>query len=381
MGGYPSALEHRSLSRQEKSSKQKTAMPSTNFGGDSTSTDANQIPVARIFSLRRPRDLKAGLASGLKSFCRSCIVGAGALLVGPFVGVAVSRRNKCAGTPLRKSYTFVQNIATSALGLLTGLLVSVLGSVSILVFGIAVAVIQSTRGLLNTPQAIVNHFREDAYWDHDCREWTLRSLKEKEGMKGEHVDLPSSSNNALVQSEDGSHIEWLRRQCLRGSDLDQNDYYALLDVPRDAPASAIKRAYFLKAREYHPDKNPGDVTAKEKFQALSHAYQILSNDELRAKYDAHGVDGLDVNFIDGAELFAALFGSDKFAHLIGELKIATAVKVSGDISKIQQIQQERIDELAVNLKVLLMRYTCGDTDGECIKIVSSACSNSVHAAP
>ena len=346
-------------------------MPSS--GADSTSTDANQISVAQIFSLRRPRDLKAGLASGLKSFGRSCVVGAGALLIGPFVGVAFSRRSQCVGTPLRKSYIFVQNIATSTLGLLAGIFVAVLGSVSVLLLGTAVAVIQSTRGLLNTPQAIVNHFREDTFWDHDCREWTLRSLKEKEGMKGENVDLPSSSgNNALVQSEDGSHIEWLRRQCIRGTSLDQNDYYALLGVPRDAPASAIKRAYFLKAREYHPDKNPGDITAKEKFQALSHAYQILSNDELRAKYDAHGVDGLDVNFIDGAELFAALFGSDKFAHLIGELKIATAVKVSGDISKIQQIQQERIDELAVNLKVLLMRYTCGDTDGACIEIVPLA---------
>lgn len=180
-------------------------------------------------------------------------------------------------------------------------------------------------------------------------------------MKGENWQ--STSSNALVQSEDGSHIEWLRRQCISGSTLDQNDYYALLGVARDASASAIKRAYFLKAREYHPDKNPGDITAKDKFQALSYAYQILSDDDLRARYDAHGVDGLDVNFIDGAELFSALFGSDKFAHLIGELKIATAVKVSGDISKIQQIQQERIDELAINLKVLLMRYTCGDMDG------------------
>ena len=316
-------------------------MSSTNCGGDSTDTDANPISVARILSLRRPRDLKAGLASGLKSLGRSFLVGAGTLLVGPFVGVIASRRNKCAGTPLQKSFIFVQNIATSILGMVTGVLLSVLGSVSILLSGVAVAVLQSIRGLLNTPQAISNHFRKDTFWDNSRRKWISRSCKEKESMKGENSQS-SSSSKALVQSEDGSHIEWLRRQCISGIIPDQNDFYALLGVPRDAPASAIKRAYFLKAREYHPDKNPGDITAKEKFQALSHAYQILSNDELRARYDAHGVDGLDVNFIDGAELFSALFGSDKFAHLIGELKIATAVKVSGDISKIQQKEMEFI---------------------------------------
>lgn len=54
--------------------------------------------------------------------------------------------------------------------------------------------------------------------------------------------------------------------------------------------------------------------------------QVLSNEELRRKYDEHGCDGLDVNFMDGGEFFNMLFGSDQFEHLVGELLIATAAK-------------------------------------------------------
>ena len=50
--------------------------------------------------------------------------------------------------------------------------------------------------------------------------------------------------------------------------------------------------------------------------------QVLSNADLRAKYDAHGVEGLDVNFMDTAEFFSMLFGSESFDHLLGELSLA-----------------------------------------------------------
>ncbi len=50
--------------------------------------------------------------------------------------------------------------------------------------------------------------------------------------------------------------------------------------------------------------------------------QVLSNADLRAKYDQHGVEGLDVNFMDSGEFFTMLFGSDRFEHLLGELSLA-----------------------------------------------------------
>ena len=54
--------------------------------------------------------------------------------------------------------------------------------------------------------------------------------------------------------------------------------------------------------------------------------QVLANPDLREKYDSHGIEGLDVNFMDGAEFFNMLFGSDSFEHLVGELIIATVAR-------------------------------------------------------
>lgn len=69
---------------------------------------------------------------------------------------------------------------------------------------------------------------------------------------------------------------------------DFKDYYAILDVSKTAPAAEIKQAYRKLARKYHPDVNPGDATAEEKFKVLNEANEVLSNPETRAKYDQFG---------------------------------------------------------------------------------------------
>lgn len=66
------------------------------------------------------------------------------------------------------------------------------------------------------------------------------------------------------------------------------DYYALLGVAKDATAADIKKAYRKLAVKYHPDKNPGDKSAEEKFKEISNAYEVLSDDEKRAAYDRYG---------------------------------------------------------------------------------------------
>ena len=78
---------------------------------------------------------------------------------------------------------------------------------------------------------------------------------------------------------------------------DKRDYYEVLGIPKSASADEIKSAYRKLAMKYHPDRNPGDEEAKAKFQEASEAYEVLSNDEKRQRYDQFGHQG--VNFGPG----------------------------------------------------------------------------------
>ena len=68
----------------------------------------------------------------------------------------------------------------------------------------------------------------------------------------------------------------------------KKNYYEILGVPKTASDDEIKKAYRKLARKYHPDLNPGDKPAEDQFKEISQAYQVLSNPDLRAKYDRYG---------------------------------------------------------------------------------------------
>lgn len=72
--------------------------------------------------------------------------------------------------------------------------------------------------------------------------------------------------------------------------MDSNDYYQVLGVGRNADQKEIKRAYRKLARQYHPDVNPGDAAAQERFKQINEAYEVLSDPDKRAKYDRLGAD-------------------------------------------------------------------------------------------
>lgn len=81
--------------------------------------------------------------------------------------------------------------------------------------------------------------------------------------------------------------------------MSKRDYYEILGVSKGAAKDEIKKAYRKHALKYHPDKNPGNKEAEEKFKEAAEAYEVLSNDEKRARYDQFGHAGLGNNMGGG----------------------------------------------------------------------------------
>lgn len=139
-------------------------------------------------------------------------------------------------------------------------------------------------------------------------------------------------------------------------------YYDTLGVQPTATELDIKKAYRKLAIVHHPDKNPNDPSAHEKFQEIGEAYQVLSDSDLRKAYDKFGKDHAKPTegFADPAEFFTSIFGGDAFVDWIGEISLMKDLTATMDIT-LSAEEQEAEDAAAA---AAAAAAAPGATDGE-----------------
>lgn len=162
------------------------------------------------------------------------------------------------------------------------------------------------------------------------------------------------------------------------------EYYEALDVTPDATEIEIKKAYRKAAIRLHPDKNPDDPTAHEKFQAVGEAYQVLSDPDLRKQYDKLGKEGAkpDSGFEDPSEFFTMIFGGEAFQDWIGEISLMKDLTRSMEISTKEAEEAEKAEEAAAAADTLAAEQTgSADAAEKAAAGAKPATAEEVHEKP
>jgi molecular chaperone DnaJ len=132
------------------------------------------------------------------------------------------------------------------------------------------------------------------------------------------------------------------------SKVSKADYYEVLGVSREASDQELKSAYRKKALKFHPDRNPGNHEAEEKFKEASEAYQVLSDQDKRAAYDRYGhagVSGAGQGF-NGSPFAGGVDISDLFGDLFGEM-----FNMGGGAQRGRGSRQQRGDDLRFDMVI------------------------------
>ncbi|KAK3270308.1 hypothetical protein CYMTET_21288 [Cymbomonas tetramitiformis] len=319
--------------------KEAMAKAITEWTGKTAAPKAQQdVEFSDIFSVRRPKNVWAGTSSGVQSILKGVAAGTASLVAAP---TAMAYQEGFGG--------FVK-----------GLGAGIAGAVVLPIVGCTVGAVQIGRGLWNTPEAITETF-SGKRWDQRQRAWVVDNLVE-DGVKLAEKD----DEDIFAAARQRAQVEEKAESSQAVGEPRETGFYEVLDIKPDATQAEIKRAYYLLARQLHPDKNKDDPTAAARFQELGEAYQVLSNEELRKKYDTHGKEGLgDEPIIDATAFFAMLFGSEQFDHLVGRLSLAAMAAAGAELRReeLQSLQERRECRLAIKLSALLTCYTEGDVEG------------------
>ena len=210
-------------------------------------------------------------------------------------------------------------------------------------------------------------------WNQVEQKWVIDNLDEDEA---DITGVPKDDEDILKVKEDEPAEEQAGVAADSKGAVKDPEYYDVLGVPVDATSGQIKKAYYISARKYHPDKNPSEE-AKQIFQSIGEAYQVLSNEKLRKVYDKEGKDGLSgdktevaAGNVDPSLVFTFLFGNDSFEDIVGRLHLVTQTLVGGSCNPEQfprtqmiELERRRVIRLAVSLRGRIQAFVEGDEEG------------------
>eukprot|EP01038_Epipyxis_sp_PR26KG_P011423 gene11423-15307_t len=291
--------------------------------------------ISSLFASSTPNNVIKGSKKGIGHLAISS-VGAVALII---------------GTPIKGTmYGYEKGSVPGALaGLIGGTVIGAIGGATLMVVGTMSLLYYTGYGLFRTPETCYSTLLGKE-WDDDAKEWIYYDLSAERDKilsisDDEFVRLISSSTNTAaeifsVSSNTGKDpncncTNWNANDSENPENppkrpkknIQDRSLYDVLGIEPEATSNEIKKAYYVKARENHPDRNRDDPQANAKFQKVGQAYQILSNDDARAAYDNKGLAAVDSNpSLDANMIYTLIFGSDGFESLIGELELAMKIK-------------------------------------------------------
>ena len=305
---------------------------------DEESEHLTSLDFSILFTTNKPRDAIDGTLRGVGNLIRGSLAGLAGGIATPFVGAQQG----------------------GVMGFVLGSIGGVMIGAGMGAAGAVTAVQQSLWGVYNTIDAF-KESRQGKVWDSEAGRWVQYKLDEEVEKINQQYEAQqkqprqtSSSSSAKVKD---------RR------------YYDLLGVDTNASPSQIKRAYYKAAKLLHPDKNP-DANSAERFREISVAYQVLSDDKKRARYNRQGItesDG-DSMDIDPLLFLSVILGSDLVEDYVGDIGIASFVDSIYRLSQgsaegfdprdlwtdTDLSQQKRRVDIASNLRRRVESYVNGD---------------------
>lgn len=148
----------------------------------------------------------------------------------------------------------------------------------------------------------------------------------------------------------------------------EDNYYQILGLDKNADENQIKKAYKKLAIKYHPDKNPNNKEAEEKFKIICEAYSVLSDKDKKEQYDTFGKQGINSNFrchteVNPNEIFNMFFRSDPF----NDFESPVFSNISN--SRFRKCNENKIDIISNGTKVLIKDLINSKELNNCVGIV------------